>query len=225
MDLPSFVKIDAVSSRLETLMQQYAEKKSIISFSNSFNADTITECPRRLVYRAMGGSTSLDANKFLKDRAAFFCNNKWYEYLSECKSIRLIDTNLSVADCNYNIVSNVDVVLRIDENIYAVKIESVDSANYQNVQKTGAFKKHVVAVMVEMWLAEINNGLLIYENKDNNNFVVFHIEPYSPMIKSIAKKCEMMFDCKISGILPEKPYKEKKSNECTVCEFKDRCWL
>ena len=225
MTQPIFIKTDAISSRLESLLFQYAERKSITPLSDSFNADTITECPRRLVYRSSGGVTSSNADKFLKDRSAVFCNNKWKEYLSECKSIRFIDANLSVADCNYNIVSSVDVVLRIDENIYAVKIEPLDDASYQGIQETGALKKHVVAVMVEMWLAEINNGLLIYENKNNNKFVVFHIEPYSPMIKSIANKCAMMFDCKISGKLPAKPYKEKNSNECSACEFVDKCWV
>ena len=224
MDSSLFIKKDEPSTRLELLITQDAKNKSVIGFSDSFKADTITECPRRLVYRSTGVNTSCSSETFFREQSNSYRRLKWQYFFSKCKSIRLLKENLLVADCNYNITSIVDAILSMDEELYVVKIEPLDNSSYNKVKQSGAFKKHVVEIMVNMWLAEINAGLLLYENKDNDEFDVYHIEPYKPIIQSIGKKCSMMFDCKVSGKLPEKPYKERNSNECNACEFADKCW-
>ncbi len=224
MNKTDFIKRDGLASYLEFVIAKVAEKKSCLSFSDSFNSGTITECPRRLVYRTTGAENKISTELFFEEEARIYSRKKWQEFLSKCSEIKVIEKDFQVSDCNYNVTSIIDIIANINGRLYVTKIEPLDDSDYQRVQTKGAFKKHVIEVAVNMWLAEIDSGLLLYENKNNNKIVVFHIESYLPIINSTKEKCSMMLDCKINGKLPEKPYKERNTNECNACEFADKCW-
>lgn len=218
-----FIKIDEFSSLLESLIQKENDKHSIAYPVSVFDPAHLTECPRRIIYRANGcvPETSLPYLNIVNE---LFNRKKWLEYLSKCKSIKIIDKNLVTADCHYNISGNADAILSMDGNNYVIKIQAVSDDEFNQINKKGAFKRHVIELMVYMWLTELQDGLLLYENQNTNKYTVFHIKPYDPIIKSVTKKCTDLMEDKIQGNIPNRPYKTKDSSECGLCEFSKQCW-
>ena len=217
-----FVKTDEVTSLFDSLIQKENDSKLSIFPSCVFHPSHLTECHRRIIYRANGCKHNL--NSYLVTIDDNFTIKKWVEYFSKCKSIKMVGSNVVVADGHYNISGNVDTILNINDCNYVIKIQPVCEDNFEQINTKGAIKKHVVELIVYMWLTELKDGILLYENKNTNKYVVFHIKPYDPIIKAVLKKCLALMENKIQGILPERPYKVVDANECKLCEFSKQCW-
>lgn len=193
--------------------------------STGFKPSDATQCPRRLVYRAFGNNPDQNSGvSYLDKTNDNFLRAKWVEILGRCRKIKVLEESATVSDGNFNITDIIDFVANIDGIINAVKIYGVDNKDFLKIQKDGAFKKHVIELMIQIWLLEIKDGLLIYENKNDQSYTMFHIEPYQPIISSVKKKYLGLMEHKIQGTLPEKPYKTKTSKECERCEFIKTCW-
>jgi hypothetical protein len=218
-----FVKQDEISSLLDSIIKKENKDYRYEYPVSVFDPSHVTECPRRMIYRANGCMTenSISYPSIYND---LFAKKKWMEYFSKCKPIKIVDKNIVAADCHYNVSGNVDAILNMGDCLYVAKIQPVGQEDFSQINKKGAFKKHVVEVIVYIWLTELRDGLLLYENKNNNDYTIFHVKLYEPIIKSVTKKCLELMENKIQGIIPARPYKTKESNECMSCEFLKRCW-
>ena len=116
------------------------------------------------------------------------------------------------------------MVLDLDGDVVVVGIKAVDSQDFENVLSNGAFKKNVIELMIEGWLTEQENGILIYENKNDHRYEMFQVIPYTPIIESVKQKCFMMLGLKIKGEIPKRSYKKNDSKECSICEYSLECW-
>jgi len=218
----SFVKRDDISETFDANLKNHFNKLSV-TFSTTFNPSHITECPRRIIYRCNGVKPEFsitqreaDAEKDLLLKLAIVFRS--------CKGIKFHNDNLLVSDCNYNIVGNLDFVIGIKETLLATKIYSVENEMFQKIQEKGAIKKDVIEVMVYMWLIELNDGLIVYENRSSLDHISFHIKPYKPIIKSVIKKCRKLVEHEMNGTIPDRPYKTKENSECCRCEYEVKCW-
>lgn len=218
-----FVKIDDTSSMFDSLIQKNNQQRLYGYPSSVFDPSHITECPRRIIYRA-SGCISENTSSYLSSYDFLFSKKKWIEYLSQCKNIKVIDKNVVAADCHYNVSGNADVIINMGGVVYVVKIQPVNANDFVQIKKKGAYKKHVVELITYIWLTELYDGLLLYENKNNNEYITFHVKQYEPIIKSIMKKCLGLMENKIMGVIPPRPYKCKDSSECILCEFRKQCW-
>jgi hypothetical protein len=160
----------------------------------------------------------------LENTSRLFAKKKWLEFLNKFSDLRIIDRNVTVADCHYNVSGNIDIILNIGGKIFITKIQPVNHDDFAQVKEKGAFKKHVIEMIVYMWLSETNDGLLLYDNQNTNCYRIFHIKGYSPVIKSVMKKCLELLEYKIQGRIPNRPYKSTGVEECNLCEFKKECW-
>lgn len=217
-----FVKKDEISSLFDFILKE-GRKKLHQYPSSSFDPSRLTECPRRIIYRA-NGCSSENLDTYLSTHHELFAKKKWIEYFESCKSINVLYKNAPLADCHYNISGNIDVVLKIGGCNYVVSIMELNQEDFIKLGKNGAFKRHVVEVMIYIWLMELHDGLLLYENKNNNDYSIFHVKLYEPIVRSIIKKCLDLIENKMQGIIPKRPYDKKESNECLVCEFSKKCW-
>lgn len=218
-----FVKKDEVCSLFTTLIQEESKKRSWEYPLSIFDPSHLTECPRRIIYRANGNPPEKPIS-YLVFHSEIFTKKKWIEFLSKFQSVHISGKNIVAADCHYNISGNVDAVLNIRDVNYVTKIQPVCNSNFSQIKKEGASKRHVVELIVYIWLTELNDGLLLYENQDSNEYMIFHIKFYEPVIKSVTKKCLELIENKIQGVIPSRPYKTRDSVECSECEFTNRCW-
>jgi hypothetical protein len=190
------------------------------SVTSTFDPKHLTECPRRIIYRTtLNNVGQTYGDNYIENEFKFRVSR-----IIRQSGIKVLSDNLSLSDCNYNIVGNLDYVIQLECGSTATKFYSVDDETFQNVLKKGAIRKDVVEVMVYMWLVELNSGLMVYENKNNNQITSFHIKPYKPIIKSVINKCKILLEHEFKGTKPDRPYNKRTSNECKQCEFVTECW-
>lgn len=219
-DKVKFVGKNKDSILLESIIEKKNEEYKR-NFSSSFHPSSITECPRRLIYKTQIHSDN--KNEFLNDMDIVFSRKKWIDFFQKTKVAQVLRDEFIAADCHYNISGTVDAVLKINGNIYVTKIYSICNSDFIKMRENGAFKKDVIEVITYMWLTETKGGILLYENRDNNEYSIFHVDFYVPIINSIKKKCLDLIEHKINGKVPERPYDSNESNECIICEFKEKC--
>ena len=217
-----FVQRDEISKSLESLINQNNIDKSIFYPTTNFDPSRITECPRRIIYRVNGISSSINYRSYLEIMDQIFSKQKWMEIFSKSKGIKIVEKNVVSADCHYNISGNIDAILNMGGKLYVIKIQRIDAEQFSQIESKGAFKKHVIEIIIYLWLTEVYDGILLYDNL--NQYRVFHIKYYSPIIQSITSKCLSLMDYKMKGEIPDRPYKNEKSSECVKCEFCQTCW-
>jgi len=221
--LYKFVRKDEDSMILESLIRENNEEHSTNYPTSVFDPSHVTECPRRMIYRANGCVSEKNISYSLIHNRMFI-KKKWLDFLESCRSIKVIDRNVVTADCHYNISGKADAVLKIGDRVYVSQIHPVSHDEFVQLKKNGAFKKHVVELILYIWLTELKDGLLLYENQNTNDHMIFHVKQYEPIIRSVRKKCLKLMEDKIHGIVPPKPYESIDSNECVSCEFTKICW-
>jgi hypothetical protein len=198
-------------------------KRRNFDFSREvFNSCCLTECDRRILYKSRGEALEITL-EFDKIDTQEAIKNKWNNFFSKSIKFSLLDKDVIVADCNYNLKGKIDGVLKIGNANFAVMIKALSEKDFVNAEKN-AFRKDVIETMVNMWLLEINDGILIYENKNDNKLSLYHIIPFVQLIEACKKKCLSMLNFKMKGDLPNRPYKNNSSKECSICEFKTKCW-
>lgn len=216
-----FVCKDDVSELLEKSIQEMRVTPATFNPDSSFHPSQITECPRRLIYRSRGLKTSGETILDLCNREFF--KNKWISILEKSKSLKVLHKDVIASDCNYNLYSKVDAVVNISGDIFAIKAFSVISSDFEEIHNKGARKKDVIEMVIDIWLLEVNGGIIMYEAKEICDFCVFHIKPYKPIIDSVTEKCMRLLDFKLKGQVPDRPYKTE-AKECYNCEYLGSCW-
>ena len=218
------VKQDSCSKMVVSLIQDDMEKRSREHFSSVFDPLEITECPRRLIYRSLRHDQDFPYFDYVNFSTQSFVAQKWIDYFDKSKKIVLKASKYYVSDCKFNIGGLVDAVISVKDEIIVVKIRSVNDEDFQKIQKKGALKKDVIASIVQLWLMEIEDGLLIYENKNDQRYEIFHVEQHKPILESVKQKCMSLYKNLAIGQVPCRPYKTKNSKECGLCEFQTSCW-
>ena len=220
---PSFVKKDSVSASVECRLREHFFSATAI-ISSTYDPKHITECPRRMLYRCKGTNYNTGGINKREQEANRNRIWEWITLFRACKGIRVHDTELSVSDCKYNLVGKLDFVIGIKDTLLATVVHSVDNDSFLKIQEKGAIRKDVIELMVYMWLTELSDGLIIYENRNNFEYTTFHIKPYKPIINSVIKKCKMLDKHEVEATMPDRPYKTKDESECIQCEYWKECW-
>jgi len=216
-----FVCRDETSKSMEELVSDLKSISPDFPIDSSFFPSQITECPRRIIYRVRG-TTYISKESIFKCVKKESFKNKWISLLEKSKSIKVLHKDVIASDCNYNLYSKADCVINLKGDILAVKSIQVTKDEFNQVYKKGAMKKHVIEMVVYIWLLEVDSGLIIYESEEED-FYIFHIKPYKSIINSVIDKCTKLCDFKLKGQIPNRPYK-LESKECEVCEYKSLCW-
>lgn len=222
-----FAKQDKLTSFFTDLITNEIKRRNLETFEEVFNPCEITQCDRRILYRAEGYPKEIGeeqkVSNWLQQQTNKALKDKWLAFFSSCVKVNSLDRDVIRADTNYNLYSVIDAILKIGDLSLVLTIKPVNKDDFQKVVKEGAFRKHVVEQMVNMWLAEISNGILLYGNLDSGTYLLFHVTPYQPLLHSISRKCENLRNLKLKGQLAPRVYKVK-SKECFSCEFNQRCW-
>jgi len=218
-----FVKKDEWTKDIHGLIKDEIKRRNFVKNNEVYNPTQITECPRRIIYRARG--TKVDQNySYQQDVIREYTKNKWVDFLDSFSGIKVVARDVVTADCNYNLNGKIDAILKIKDCIFVLLVKVLSEDEYSKVNEEGSIKRHVIELMLLMWLSEVKNGLLLYENKNTQDYNIFHILPYKSIITSAKNKCLQLFGNQIKGTIPLRPYKEKNNRECIVCEYQTICW-
>jgi hypothetical protein len=213
-----FVLTDKFSNFLDKGIEKVFETRYNDVFSESVNGSDITQCDRRIHYKLMGEGPPRNRSE---DRDRDYFLMKWACTLREAEGFDLLNKQFLVADHNYNVSSFVDFVGSINSLPVVLKVEEVSDTIFQS---KNAKRPHVVELMTQMWLAEINDGFLIYENAVSKMHSVFHIVPNVSVLNSVKNKLRTLTETKLLGIPPERKYEASDALECQKCFFVGKCW-
>jgi CRISPR/Cas system-associated exonuclease Cas4 (RecB family) len=218
---PSFVERDRVSRELEELLRDANEKRSIKAFVSSLDPSSLVECPRRLFYKTT--SSYVSSASYFENQTQHFTITKWISYLDRCRGVRVVEKNVCSADGNYHIHGYLPAVIEFQHLMAGVLVKGVNNEQFSEIKKKGVVKKDVVELMIYLWLLEIQDGLLIYDDLGNQDYRIFHVVGYKPIIESVKRKCLEIISCQKEGRPPSRPYRSK-TRECKQCEFLRMCW-
>lgn len=232
---PSFVKDESnlLSYVKEKFTQSHKKKIRDAGFnlkSNSFYPSTITQCPRRIMLRILDKDSV--ANEICEDNMRCVelkqaLVEKWKNYFKLCPQLDIVNGDGIISDCNINLYSRMDFVFKAINTFVLVNVQPVSKVDFIAVKKGGALRSHVVEITLQMWMAELYNGIIIYDKGsnlvDDNDYLLFHIKPYERIIRSIQKKCQIMMNGLSKGKLIDRPY-GNEGLECGSCEFNKKCW-
>lgn len=214
----NFVLNDEITEDLEKRINFLLEPNKNDILSELFFSEDIAKCDRRVYYK----STTLS---IVKNRRELYDRNflikKWSFIIRKLSGIEVLEEFYEVSDHNYNYTSTVDIVAKINDCNVVIMIQEVDNDLFN---RKNVLRHHVLQVMSQMWLIEVNDGLILYENKDTKEFTFYHIIPNKSVISAIKAKLKLIFQQKQMGILPERKYTLETSKECQECEFKKICW-
>jgi len=219
MKLPHFVKQDQYISKS---LKEDSLKRSKEHFSSIISPENVTECLRRMYFR-IKAKDHTNENWFAESAHKHCVSNKWAYYFSKCKKIILIDSNIQVAHSSYNIGGIIDSYIEFDDCRYIVKLKPVTEEEFQIIKEKGPKRKHVIETIVYLWLAEFEDGLLIYENNDNQESIVYQVVPYAPALRAVQDKCRELMEYQMRGIAPKKISGGNAKKECEKCEYKNVC--
>ena len=121
-------------------------------------------------------------------------------------------------------MGKIDAILKIKDCLFVLLVKSLSEDEYASVAKDGAIKRHVIELMLLMWLAEVQNGILLYENKNTQDYNIFHVLPYKAIITSAKNKCLKLLGNQMKGTIPLRPYTQRNEKECSLCEYQVVCW-
>jgi len=218
-----FIKEDEVSDIFETYLTDEFQNKHVIRETESFETSHLTECPRRLNY-ASDGEKGKHTQTQLEAKIHEFAKKKLIAMFAKNKQIKIVGEAVEVSDCNYNMVGVLDVAVKYKDNLYLVQFYSLKDEEFKHILEEGPPRKHVVEVVLNRWLTEKGELVIIYENRYSGEHKVYHIQLYKPIVDAAKAKSLQLINDKLLGKTPDRPYKTSTAAECTVCEYCDLCW-
>jgi hypothetical protein len=213
----SFVKKDKFSTFLKEGVDKVIQNSYNDIDSEVIDSSEVTQCDRRIYYKLINGSVTKTHSVSMHKETLI---TKWISILAQIKGLKIMEYSTMVADHNYSLVSTVDMIGKMEDLPVVIKLIEVKNETFQNDK---AVRKHVVDVMSQMWMAEVSDGFLIYENMLSKEFNIFHILQNVSVLNAVKSKMKSLQEKKMLGILPDRKY-ETLSTECSECCFKDKCW-
>ena len=196
--------------------------RSNVHFSSIISPDNITECPRRMYYRVKATENTKE-NSFLEMVREHFIAERWAYYFSKCKKFILVDKKIHVSHSEYNIGGTIDAYVEFDDCRYMVKVKPLSEDEFQTIKEKGPKRRHVIEAIIYLWLSEVEDGLLIYENNNSQDYIIYTFESYEPILRSVKDKCKSLIRSQISGVIPPRIIGSNAKKECKVCEYNGVC--
>jgi len=219
-----FVKSDdEVSTFLDSSIKTALFNRNSVVFGEVFNANNMTECNRRILYRTFGVKADNPiSNEFIWREEII--KQKWINLISSIPHVRFLEKNRVVSDASFYVTGIIDGIFKIGNKVVIVDISSINHKEFEKINSNGPIRKNIVKIMLKMWMSEIKHSILIHEHNDNGKFKIFHVTPFKPIIDSVCNKCAKNIQYKLHGKLPDREYLSNDCAECNVCEFNLTCW-
>jgi CRISPR/Cas system-associated exonuclease Cas4 (RecB family) len=84
-------------------------------------------------------------------------------------------------------------------------------------------KDHIHQIQMYMHYTQIHDGMVVYENKNTQQILVFTVEYDEEYCEKVMKKYRKFHQAYKDGILPVRPYKRTSKN-CEYCRVRELCW-
>ncbi len=108
-------------------------------------------------------------------------------------------------------------------DVLIVELKSINNKNYEKLPKTKPKKEHNMQLQLYMYLTGIRQGVVYYENKDNQEQKYFYVTYDETVVNQIISDIQYIIEHIDSDRLPERDF-SPVSFECKYCDFRDLCY-
>jgi CRISPR/Cas system-associated exonuclease Cas4 (RecB family) len=226
---PSFIDKDALIAKINSgytinRVAKFTQKKT---FAPSTIAYSHGECPRYW-YLAFEGAVFED-NADAYGGANMTAGTKSHERIQEAMGNVpgfLVDSEFKVTYNDPPIFGFGDVILNWDGTDLLGEIKTMPNEGFEYRKTAGKPKVgHLVQLLIYMKILNKNKSVLIYENKNNHELLVFPVELNTYMYEWVENAFEWMRSVRKaweSKTLPTKNYRSN-SKICKTCPIRDAC--
>ena len=226
MTTPRFVFQDELCEIIKTHEKSENKRRNRASNREIYSPDRATECERKMLYEIFNGKSDILADCGEDAGDSFILQHKWASLMMRMDGVILHGVSVPVNDAKYNLSGQIDMLLEFENrNMKAIDmVRSVYPEEMSQIKLKGPFRKHVVSDMINMWMIEIPNGIMIYEDQLNKDIEIFHVVAYNPIINRAKEKFLEMERFRMMGQVMDRPHKDPNDKECVSCLFKQKCW-
>lgn len=226
---PSFIDRDALIERINSgytvnRVDRFTQKKT---FAPSTIAFSHGECPRYW-YLAFEGAVFTD-NADAYGAANMTAGTKSHERIQEAMGNVpgfLVDSEFKVTYSDPPIFGFGDVMLNWEDKELLGEIKTMPNEAFEYRKTAGKPKLgHMVQLLIYMKILNKSKAVLIYENKNNHDLLVFPVELNAYMYEWVENTFGWMRDVRKaweSKTLPTKNYRSN-SKICKTCPVREAC--
>lgn len=226
---PSFLNKEELIAKINSgytvnRVDKFQQKKS---FAPSTIAYAFGECPRYW-YLAFEGAVFTD-NADAYGAANMTAGTKSHERIQEAMANvpgLLVDSEFKVTYNDPPIFGFGDVILNWDEKELLGEIKTMPHEGFEYRKAAGKPKTgHLVQLLIYMKILNKSKAVLIYENKNNHELLVFPVELNQYMYEWVENTFEWMRQVRKAWEDKTLPTKNYRSNSkiCKVCPIREAC--
>jgi len=191
---------------------------------NGFHPSYTRTCARwwYLLFKGVPSEARIDSRLHRIFDNGHKVHERWYEYF-EAMSI-LIDSEIPIKISDpIPIVGTADGI--IDWGGYkliemkSISAEGFEFRRYYNKPKDD----HYVQAQIYLRALKLEEGFVIYENKNTQNFLILPISRDDEAYEKKIRQWKKIYDKILKDELPKRPYKQNSKN-CQECDLFDHCW-
>jgi CRISPR-associated protein Cas4 len=113
-----------------------------------------------------------------------------------------------------------DAIVNINDEPWVVEIKSINSYGFQKLERPK--KEHVCQIQLYLHYFKIKKGVLIYENKDNQDLREFEVEYDEKFAKALVEDFHILKHMIDNNIIPPVP-NDMEEWECNYCDYSEEC--
>jgi CRISPR/Cas system-associated exonuclease Cas4 (RecB family) len=225
----SFIDQDALIQKINSgyiinRVDKFTQKKT---FAPSTIAFSHGECPRYW-FLAFNGANFVD-NADAYGGANMTAGTKSHERIQEAMSNvpgLLADSEFKITSEDPPIFGYGDVMLNWEGEELLGEIKTMPNEGFEYRKSVGKPKLgHLVQLLIYMKIKNKSKAVMIYENKNNHDLLVFPIELNQYMYEWVENTFEWMRTVRSAWVKQELPQKNYRSNSkiCKTCPIRDAC--
>jgi len=213
---------------LKEIIEQALTEEDRINYGRDyFYATEVAEkCQAKLFYELKGGEKDdLEANSKLTFLQGDEIHRTIMEALFKSREVDVVCAEADIED-NDLIHGRADCIfsLRGSDQNYVMDIKSASHWSFKNVKKDGPREKHVLQVQVYLYFFDIDQGLLLYYDKNNQELAEFEVKRDDARIeKNLARLKKLKDTFEDLEDPPEPDKSDWEWERCQYCDYSGIC--
>lgn len=225
------------------------EKRVAEGRIGKFYPSSVGRCRRSIAYQMLGypGKPIPGRNLLIMENGTWFHERMEHTFKQMgvliAPELKLTDSDLRISGRSDAIVWNwlktgevendTDIVLTDPDNnivyegpqsdVLIVELKSINNKNYEKLPKTKPKKEHNMQLQLYMYLTGIRQGVVYYENKDNQEQKYFYVTYDQEVVDKVVGDIRYIIEHIDANKLPERDF-APISFDCKYCDFYELCY-
>jgi CRISPR/Cas system-associated exonuclease Cas4 (RecB family) len=240
--------VDMVHQHMMEMNRKNQEKRVAEGRIGKFYPSSVGACRRKIAYQMLGypGKPIPGKNLLIMENGTSFHNRMEHIFgemgIMIAPELKLVHEELRISGRSDAIVwnwfkkeevENDEVITLRDiedkvvyegpqSDVLIVELKSINNKNWDKLPKTLPKMEHRMQLQLYMYLTGIRQGVVYYENKDNQDQKYFYVAYNPEMVEKIINDIRYVIKHIDENKLPERDY-PPVSFQCTYCDYKDMC--